>query len=121
MKALFCLAIALASCSALAESETTSVEAWPLDNCDSAADCSFIPTTACSRPACFGGVCVQFNTPNGEPADTPQHHGDCKTFVCWNLAVIAVAEPHDPPFLPGPCVTSYCRGAVPVIVKRDCW
>lgn len=81
-------------------------------------DCSALPTTPCSRPACDDGTCYLAHTPDGEPADVDQPHGDCATAVCVGLAVVQAYEPHDAPTLPDECVVSVCELTGPVFYVR---
>lgn len=109
-----------AGCLAMPEAEHTEEVEQALDKCESVFDCSFIPVAPCSRPMCAEGVCIQDNTPNGEPADVPQIHGDCITLTCDKLDVVITAESHDIPFPPWECARSYCRETLPVIVELPC-
>lgn len=109
-----CCLAALTSCAApLAEPTGEASDATE------ACDCSALPTTPCSRPACDDGVCYLDHTPDGEPADVDQPHGDCMTAVCVGLRVVQAYEPHDRPTLPDGCLTSLCTPFGPVWVERD--
>lgn len=82
-------------------------------------DCSALPVTPCSRPACDDGVCYLAHTPDGDLADVEQPHGDCLTSVCVGLTVVEVYEPHDPPVLPDGCVVALCTPAGVAWIERD--
>lgn len=114
------LALLLTACAIPVESETIGTTEQALDECKTEADCAFIPTKPCSRPACDDGVCVQENTPDGELANAIQLHGDCRKTVCVGLVATTIAEPHDYPFAASKCERSYCRGLKPVVVKLGC-
>ena len=108
-----CLA-ALAGCAApLAEPTGEATDAAE------ACDCAGLPTTPCSRPVCDDGTCYLAHTPDGDPADVDQPHGDCETAVCVGLAVVQAYEPHDRPSLPDGCLTSLCTPLGPVWIERD--
>ena len=85
-----------------------------------ACDCSALPTTPCSRPACDEhGVCYLDHTDDGDPADMDQPHGDCMTAVCVGLAVVQTFEPHDPPMLPDHCLVAWCTPVGVAWIERD--
>lgn len=120
MKQCIIILLTLNACVAMSETDRIAETEQALDKCETVIDCSFIPVAPCSRPACDNGVCIQDNTPNGEPADVFQAHGDCITLVCDKLDVVIMAEPHDIPFPPWECAKSFCRGTLPVVVELPC-
>lgn len=82
-------------------------------------DCSALPVTPCSRPACDNGTCYLEHTPDGEPADVDQPHGDCATAVCVGLRVVQAYEPHDAPMLPDHCLVALCTPGGVAWLERD--